>query len=414
VLLHPIIRDQDGNKMSKSRGNVIDPLNVIDGISLDDLLAKTRSYPLEADEIEHAVTYQTEHYPKGFPECGTDALRFTLAAYTGQDQDIRFSVDRVDGNRKFGNKIWQATLGFALPHLKDMAVSEGVPTPHTLADRWIMARLAEVAENVNAGLEAFRVGDVTHLLYHFFWDELCSWYIELLKPTLSGDDEAKKAAGKQVLRHVLDTSLRLLHPLMPFITEVLWHELPRPENGPASLMVARFPTAADGVRDDAARRDAERLMAFVSALRTLRAEYDIAPSVEISVVTYTDDAALTEIIETNAPLIGALAKTVNMTLSPMAKARIKGAATAVIDGAELLVPLKGIINTEAELGRLNKEKQKIEKQMVGAVKKLANEKFLTNAPEAVVAKERAKVAELEALGQKVAEAIARIEEVRGA
>ena len=397
--------------MSKSRGNVIDPLDVIEGISLDNLIIKTSGYTLQADEIERAIAYQKHHYPKGFPECGTDALRFTLAAYTGQDQDIRFSVDRVDGNRKFGNKIWQATLGFALPHIKDIEVSSGVPKPATLADRWILARVAEVADRVNVGLEEFRVGEVTQLLYHFFWDELCSWYIELLKPTLTGDDEKSANAGRQVLRHVLDVSLRMLHPLMPFITEVLWHELPRPGGSPASIMIAAFPTAADGLPDDAAKRDAETLMAYVSAIRTVRAEYDINPSQEIPVTTYTDDSNLVSIIEANAPLIRALAKSDTLSIQPMKGERISGSATAVIDGAELLVPLKGIINTEAELSRLNKERAKIVKVKAGAEKKLNNSKFLSRAPEEVVAKERSKVDEADGLLLKIEKAIQRIEEV---
>ncbi len=411
VLLHPMVRDQDGNKMSKSRGNVIDPLDVIEGISQEDLETKTRGYTLQQDEIERAVAYQKRHYPEGFPECGTDALRFTLAAYTGQDQDIRFSVDRVDGNRKFGNKIWQATLGFALPHIKDITPVDGVPEPATLADRWILARIAEVAEKVNAGLEEFRVGEVTNLLYHFFWDELCSWYIELLKPTLMGEDDERADAGRQVLRHVLDVSLRLLHPLMPFITEVLWHELPRAKTAPSSIMVAPYPTAADGRPDDEARLEAERLMAFVSAIRTVRAEYDINPSQEIPVTTYTDDDKLASIVTTNAPLIRALAKGESLDIRPMKDKRIGGCATAVIEGAELLVPLKGIINTEAELKRLNREREKILKTRVGAEKKLGNEKFLSRAPADVVAKERLKVEEAAGLLQKIDQAIARIEEV---
>ncbi len=414
VLLHPMIRDQDGNKMSKSRGNVIDPMDVIEGIPLADLLNKTRGYALPAEEIERAVVYQTEHYPNGFAECGTDALRFTLAAYTGQDQDIRFAVDRVDANRKFGNKIWQAVLGFALPHLEGLAVTDGVPEPATLADRWILARLAEVARDANEGLEAFRVGEVTHKLYHFFWDELCSWYIELLKPTLTGDDPEAALAGKKVLRHVLDASLRLLHPLMPFITEVLWHELPRPADAPASIMIATYPTAADGRPDDAARQAAERLMAFVSAIRTVRAEYDIAPSKEIPVTAYTDDAAIRGIIEDNLPLIQALARTGAVGLEPMSAARLPGCATQVIDGAELLVPLKGVINVAAELARLNKEQAKLTQQIGRAEKKLSNEKFLSKAPEEVVAKERAKVDEARERLSKIEEALRRIDEVEQA
>ncbi|MCP4679030.1 MAG: valine--tRNA ligase [Deltaproteobacteria bacterium] len=413
VLLHPMIRDQDGNKMSKSRGNVIDPMDVIEGISLEDLITKTSGYTLPEKEINSAITYQKEHYPNGFPECGTDALRFTLAAYTGQDQDIRFSVDRVEGYRRFGNKIWQAVLGFAMPHLEGLELEEGVPKPASLADRWILARIAWVADKVNTGLEEFRVGDVTQLLYHFFWDELCSWYIELIKPILSGDDDDARESSKRVLRHALDVSLRLLHPLMPFVTEVLWQKLPKPAS-PPSIMKAPFPTAADGLPDEDARVSAERLMGIITAVRTIRSEYDVTPSTTISVSVYTDDADLVRILAENDPLIKALARVETMNVVPLDAPRPGGMATAVADGAEILVPLKGIIDIDAERARLNKDRVKTSKLAAGAEKKLGNEKFLGKAPPEVVEKERAKLEEAKDRLTKIDEALDRLQEVEKA
>ncbi|MCP4601429.1 MAG: valine--tRNA ligase [Proteobacteria bacterium] len=414
VLLHPMIRDQDGNKMSKSRGNVIDPMDVIEGISLEDLVEKTQGYTLPDDEIQSAVNYQREHFPKGFPECGTDALRFTLAAYTGQDQDIRFSVDRVESYRRFSNKIWQAVLGFAMPHLEGLEMKSGVPEPATLADRWILTRLAEVVKEVNEGLEAFRVGDVTHLLYHFFWDELCSWYIELVKPILSGDDPLARDASRRVLCYSLDVSLRLLHPLMPFVTEVLWQELPKPSGNPQSIMTAPFPTTDDGLSDIDSKVQAQRLMNVITAVRTVRSEYDVNPSVSIEVSAYTDDKALVQILTKNSALIKALARVETLTVEPMDAPRLGGAATAVSDGVELLVPLKGIIDIGAERSRLNKELLKTSKQISGAEKKLNNEKFLSKAPTEVVEKERGKLEEARDRVAKVEEALARLTEVERA
>jgi len=352
VLLHPMVRDQDGNKMSKSRGNVIDPIDVMEGIDLERMIEKTRGLTLPRKEIDNAIAYQREHYPNGFPECGTDALRFTLAAYTGQDQDIRFSVERVEGYRKFCNKIWQAVLGFAAPHLTGMDVAPGVPRPATLADRWILHRLSEVAAEVDLDLEEFRVGEATGLLYHFFWDDLCSWYIELLKPTLLGGDQAAREAGRAVLRHVLDMSLRLLHPFMPFVTEVLWQELPRGAQDPASIMIARFPTAADGRPDPEAARDAGRLLQTITAVRTLRAEYNVAPSREISLAARTDDPTLAGLLSESAGLLRALARVTDLSVSPTGAPRPGGCATAVIDEAELLIPLRGVIDLDAEEDRL--------------------------------------------------------------
>jgi valyl-tRNA synthetase len=414
VLLHPMVRDQDGNKMSKSRGNVIDPLDVMEGMPLDAMVVKTRGLALPEKEIESAIRYQREHFPSGFSECGTDALRFTLAAYTGQDQDIRFSVDRVEGYRKFCNKIWQATLGFAAPHLDGMMPVAGVPVPATLADRWILSRLAEVADDVGRGLEEFRVGDATQALYHFFWDELCSWYIELLKPVLSGDDAAAKEAGRQVLRHVLDASLRLLHPIMPFVTEALWQKLPRPAGGPSTIMRAPFPTAADGLKDEVAAAEAARLMEVITAIRALRSEYDVAPSKGLQVIARTDDAALAALVRGSAALLGALARVEESEILATDAPRPPGTATAVIRGAELLVPLKGLIDLDAEAARLAKEKDKAEKDIAFADKKLSNEKFTSKAPAEVVAQERERKADAEARLAKIAGAIARLEEVRRA
>jgi valyl-tRNA synthetase len=414
VLLHPMIRDQDGNKMSKSRGNVIDPMDVIDGISLGDLLEKTRGYTLPEPEIASAVAYQKHHFPNGFPACGTDALRFTLAAYTGQDQDIRFSIDRVEGYRRFCNKIWQAVLGFAAPHLEGLAVDAGVPEPATLADRWILSRLSEVASEVNAGLGAFRVGEVTQLLYHFFWDELCSWYIELQKPVLTGDDEAAREAGRRVLGHVLDASLRLLHPLMPFITEVLWQELPRRPGDSPSIMLAPFPTAAEGQPDPQARASAEQLMKLIAAVRTVRAEYDVAPSTEIEIQLRTDDEAVGELVECTRPLFAALARVTEITVAPTAAPRLSGAATSVVGETEVLVPLKGIIDLGAERERLGRDQAKAMKTLAVAEKKLANEKFVSRAPADVVAAERAREEEARARLEKIEEALARLEEVEQA
>ncbi len=412
VLLHPMIRDQDGNKMSKSRGNVIDPMDVIEGFSLDDLLDKTRGYTLPKKEIENAIAYQRQHYPRGFPQCGTDALRFTLAAYTGQDQDIRFSVDRVEGHRRFCNKIWQAVLGFAAPYLEGIEAQPGVPEPVTLADRWILARLSQVAGEVDHHLEDLRVGEATQLLYHFFWDELCSWYIELLKPVLSDGDERSREAGRRVLRYVLDVSLRLLHPLMPFVTEALWQRLPKPADAPESIMLARYPDAGDGRPDEVALRDAGRLMEAINAVRTLRSEYNVKPSSEIGLEVMTDDGELAALLDGSASLLSSLARVTDISTRPAAGPRPGGCATVVIGGAELLVPLRGIIDVSAERNRLARERQRSEKEVKIADKKLSNQKFVSRAPEAVVAKERERrTAALERL-EKIDEAIARLAEVK--
>jgi valyl-tRNA synthetase len=414
VLLHPMVRDQDGNKMSKSRGNVIDPMDVIEGITLDALVEKTKGYTLPQKDIDEAIAYQKQHFPTGFPECGTDALRFTLAAYTGQDQDIRFSVDRVEGYRKFGNKVWQATLGFALPHLQDLEPVSGLPEPASLADRWLLARLGEVAHEVNLGLSEFRVGEATQTLYKFFWDELCSWYIELIKPVLSGEDEGQKIAARQVLRYGLDVSLRLLHPLMPFLTEVLWQKLPQPAGAAPSIMIAPYPTADDGRPDAEAVREAGWMMEVITAVRTLRAEYDLPPSARINVFLHTDSLELKSVIDANARLVHHLCRLESLEIVPTSHPRAKGSVTAVVGSGELCLPLKGLVNVEAERARLDKELLKLRKYIEGALKKLSNPGFVSKAPAEVVDTEKEKVAAAQEREAKIGDALLRLKDLEEA
>jgi len=406
VLLHPMVRDQDGNKMSKSRGNVIDPLDVVDGMTIDDMLAKTRGLTLPAKEIESALEYQKTHFPNGFARSGTDALRFTLAAYTGQDQDIRFSVDRVESNRKFCNKIWQATLGFALPNLADMVVEDGIPQPATLAQRWILARLADTAAAVDRGFSEFRVGDAVQTLYHFFWDDLCSWYIELEKPVFTGDDPAQKNIARQVLRHTLDMSLRMLHPLMPFLTEVLWQQLPRRADAPVSIMTAPFTTPSDGKEDPSALRDGQRLMDVIGAIRTIRAEYNVPPSKPLQLEIRTDDPAFVALLNDSVPLLSRLARISDLQISTSSADRPKNCATAVAGDAEIFVPLKDVVDEAAETARLQKELARCKQDLERTQKKLSNDKFVANAPVDVLEKEKERENEARRRMEKLSEALA--------
>jgi len=411
VLLHPMVRDQDGQKMSKSKGNVIDPIDVMEGISLEDMLAKTRSLTLPDPEIENAVAYQRQHFPNGFAQSGTDALRYTLAAYTGQDQDIRFSVERVENNRKFCNKIWQATLGFAMPNLEGMVPLAGVPEPGTLADRWILSRLAQVADEVNQGLESFRVGDVVNLLYQFFWNELCSWYIELQKTVFFGDDEPLKQQGRNVLRHTLDVSLRMLHPLMPFITEVLWQKLPKPEGAPQSIMTAPFPTPQDGLVDEVALRDANALMAIVTAVRNIRAEYNVPPAKEIAIILRTDSDALGTLLANSRALLRSLAKIDSVDILASDAEMPPACATAMAAGAEVLIPLRDIVDAAAERARLTRERDKVCKEIAQCEKKLSNERFIAQAPPNIVQKEQQRLADAQAQLTRMDAALARLESI---
>jgi valyl-tRNA synthetase len=413
VLLHPMVRDEEGKKMSKSLGNVIDPLDVIDGIGLEDLIAKTKTYQLPDEELARAEAYQREHFPEGFPRCGTDALRFTLAAYTGQDADIHFSMSRVEGYRRFCNKIWQA-LRFSLPHVEELQppATGSAPAPRSLADRWILSRLARVIDEVTAGLEEFRVGEATKTIYQFLWHELCDWYIELSKPTLHGDrgDEAR-LASQQVLHHTLDAALRLLHPFMPFLTEELWQVLPHRPDNPPSIMVAPWPTASWGQPDGEAEKAMALLQEVVTAGRTIRAQYQVPPSKEVELELHVADETRRQTLQS---VEDDLAKQVRVR-GPVRIVdrgeRPRGAAVAVAGDVEVYMPLQGLIDAAAEKKRLEKELARVTKEQKRCQGKLSNEKFLARAPAEVVDKERHRCDDLTIQQTKLAEALRRIEEL---
>ncbi len=370
VLLHGMVTDERGDKMSKVKGNVIDPLDVIAGIA-----GKTE------------------------PQ-GADALRMTLCSYSPQGRKIALSLKRVEGYRHFCNKMWNATK-FALPLLEGAPASREaeVPAAGSLTDRWILDRLAVTAEAVNAGIDEFRLDDAVSAAYQFFWTELCDWYLEASKPVLYGEDAAAKAGTQAVLRHVLDASLRLLHPVMPFVTEELWQRLPRAEGAAESIMIARFPDAAWGRRDPAAVREMEALQSAVRAVRTLRAESNVSPAAEVEVKLFADDPAARAALESSQALAGKLckAKSVDVVARPD---RPRGCAVGVDGGVTAFVSLVGLVDARAERGRIEKEISKIEKDVAAVAKKLGNESFVSRAPADVVDKEKARQAEnLAALGR---------------
>jgi valyl-tRNA synthetase len=295
-----------------------------------------------------------------------------------------------------------------------MTVTGETLKPVSLSDRWILARLGEVIEQVNSGLEKFRVGEVVQLLYHFFWNDLCSWYIEFSKPVFNGTDDAQKSMAQQVLRYTLDMSLRLLHPLMPFITETLWQRLPKDSAAPESIMLAKFPDREDCYQDEQALIDTGNLMEIVTAVRTVRSEYNVAPSKKISLDIKTDDLKLVQFIKDNELLITTLAKVAPVTVvnSKTVSGTIDNTqvASAVAAGAELLIPLSEIVDYKAEKERLKKERLKLEKIIAQSQKKLSNRKFVSNAPADVVKKEQLKSDDAELKLKKIKEALTRIAE----
>ena len=394
VFLHAMVRDRDGQKMSKTKGNVVDPLHVIHGVT-----------PSEIDPEERAnYTMLFEDFPEGIRPQGADALRITLAVYAAQGRDVKLDVKRVDGYRAFLNKLWNATK-FALMHLADwtpqaLDLDAASLTP---ADRWILGRLQVAIAEVTAALAEFRINDAAQTIYNFIWKELCDWYIELSKPVLYEDELSHRLGGsvqttRTVLAHVLEQTLRLLHPICPFITEELWQALPVAARATPSICVAAWPTVDEAHRFEQEAADMELAIALISAIRTIRGETGVKPNVTIDEVLFlTDSDEARGRIERTSLYLTTQARIERIVIDPFTGRERPGqTATALIHGVELHIPLAGLIDVVEETARLNKELAKVDKDIKFLSGKLNNPKFVEKAPAEIVDKEREKLADFEA------------------
>jgi valyl-tRNA synthetase len=350
VYIHALIRDAEGQKMSKTKGNVIDPLVMMD-------------------------------------QYGTDALRFTLAAFAAQGRDIKLDVDRIDGYRNFCNKLWNASR-FAFMNLEDY---KGTCTleankHQSLADRWILSRLNRTAQDVQVALEAFRFNDAATVLYKFIWNEFCDWYIELSKSRLNSDHADEKHATQNVLVHVLEATLKLLHPFMPFITEEIWQNLPKDGD---SIMVARFPEFDPKKEDSEAETHLQWVMEIINAARNIRGEMNLKPSLKIPLRIKTSDSEKELIANSSAHYIKELARLEGLEVGPSV-VKPKVSASSILSGAEVIVPLEGLMDFGEEKKRVEKELKKIEKEIIFLSKKLSNPNFVDKAPPDVIEKDRQK------------------------
>jgi valyl-tRNA synthetase len=358
VYVHALVRDEEGQKMSKSKGNVIDPLQVIERF-------------------------------------GTDAFRFTLAAFAAQGRDIKMSDRRVEGYRHFINKLWNAAR-FALMHL-ERPYATPAPEALALADRWVLSRLSRVTAEMSQALDAYRFNDAAAVVYNFVWHEVCDWYLEAIKPALHGKLTPEAREGSlAVLWRVLHDVLVLLHPFIPFVTEEIWHKLPGTEG---SIMRARFPAGGPAPDTDAERR-MELLIEVVSGIRNVRGEMGLPPGMALEAVVYAADADTRATVGGHHELIANLArlKSLDVTEHPE---RPRGAATAVARGATIFVRLEGIIDFAKETERLGKELGKLAKDLTAVSNKLHNQDFLAKAPADIVAKVKSQQQELGEKQQKI-------------
>jgi valyl-tRNA synthetase len=417
VYVHGLIRDHDGQKMSKSKGNVIDPLDIVDGIELDALIAK-RTTGLMQPQMKPAIERSTrKQFPQGIPAFGTDALRLTFASLATQSRDLRFDLAKVEGHRNFCNKLWNAAR-YVLMNVEGQHLSphDGDPLERSLADRWIRSRLAAMLARVEFGFAEYRLDTVASALYEFTWNEFCDWYLELSKSVLQSDSasDAQKRGTRATLIGTLEVLLRALHPLAPFISEEIWQRV-RDSAGARgdTIMTCAYPTADSMPADAGAEPEMRWVMDFILGVRQIRGEMDIAPSRKLSVLLQNSDDTDRQYVARNQAYLSRLAGVeLPRALEPGEAAPI--AAVALLGKLEILVPMAGLIDPAAELDRLAKRQRRAETEHQKLEAKLANGEFARNAPAEVVAKDRSRLAELHTeIGQLSAQ-VARVNALRSA
>jgi len=423
VYITGLIRDEHGDKMSKSKGNVIDPLDIVDGIALEDLVAK-RTTGLMQPHLAPGIEKNTrKQFPDGIAPFGTDALRFTFASLAGPSRDIRFDLARVGGYRNFCNKLWNGAR-FVMMTVEGAGAGGDLvgDAELSVADRWIISRFAATLAQVDSSLRDYRFDFAATALYEFTWYEFCDWYLELTKPVLQGEasTEAQKRGSRRTLVTVLEALLRALHPVMPFITEEIWQRV-RPLAEPLiaaghvrgarvrteSIMLASYPAATDHAADLQAETEVNWMKQFILAVRQIRGEMDIAPSRRIPLLLQNAGAADRALVEKHFAYLARLAGLESINVLE-AGAAAPEAATAMLAELTLLVPMAGLIDPKAEIERLGKRIAKNDSDLAKLRGKLGNANFVKNAPPDVVASDRARVAELEAQNESFARQLERV------
>ncbi len=403
VYVHGLVRDGEGQKMSKSKGNVLDPLDLIDGIDLESLVAKRTTglmNPKDAAKIEKSTR---KEFPEGINAYGTDAVRFTFCALANTGRDIKFDLKRVEGYRNFCNKIWNATR-FVLMNVEGQTVGqEARPDLWELPEQWIISRLQKAEAAVHQAFATYRLDLAAQAIYDFIWNEYCDWYVELTKPVLNDAEvsEERKAEVRRVLLAVMEASLRLAHPLMPYLTEEIWQTLaPMLGQGGPTIMTAQYPIPEQAKINEQAEADMQWLQGLIGAVRNIRGEMGLGNARLLPVLLQNISDAEREQITRIEALFKALAKVESIEFlgkdqePPLS-------SSSVVGHASVFVPMKGLIDPKAELARLQKDLDKIQKQHDQIANKLANEGFVSKAPAAVVEGEKAKLAEFAAQLDKV-------------
>jgi len=409
VYIHGLVRDGEGQKMSKSKGNVLDPLDIIDGVDLETLVAK-RTTGMMQPQLKARIEKATrKEFPDGIPAFGTDALRFTFASLATTGRDVRLDLGRVEGYRNFCNKLWNASR-FVLMNTEDHDCGAGGDIELGIADRWIRSRLGAAVHTALDAFDAYRLDLAAQAIYDFTWHEFCDWYLELVKPVLNDEQApaARKRGTRRTLVEVLEALLRLLHPLMPFITEELWQRA-APLAGVAgdTVMLQTYPDPADYARDEAAEAEMAWLQGFVLGLRQVRGEMNIAPGKPLPVLLQDAGARDLAWLAAHRSLLTGLARL--ESVRPLgADEPAPPAATVLLGEMRLLVPMAGLIDAAAEIARLEKQRAKLESDLAKTRAKLDKPSFVENAPAAVVDKERQRAEELDSAITKIEQQLERV------
>ncbi|PRO73233.1 valine--tRNA ligase [Alteromonas alba] len=400
IYITGLIRDESGDKMSKSKGNVLDPIDLIDGIDLESLVAKRTTgmmQPQLAAKIEKRTRKQ---FPEGIHAYGTDALRFTFAAMASTSRDINFDMGRVEGYRNFCNKIWNASRFVLMNTETEDTGRDGGELVLSLADKWIWAQFQQTLVEFEKALADYRFDIAAQTVYEFTWNQFCDWYLELTKPVLNNDasSDAEKRGTRHTLINVLESLLRLLHPLMPFITETIWERVAPLSaldfNAGDSIMVQPFPAVDAAKQDEQVLADIEWVKRFIVGIRNIRGEMDIAPSKPLPALLRNVSSEDERRLGISRTFIDRLARLESTTVLKEGE-EAPASAAAVVGEMEILIPMAGLIDKEAELARIAKAMGKLEQDVARFKGKLSNEKFVSNAPQAVIEKEKAKLADSE-------------------
>ena len=397
IYIHGLVRDSHGQKMSKSKGNVLDPIDLIDGIELETLVDKRTSGMMQPHLAEKIAKQTRKDFPDGIPAFGTDALRFTFAALASTGRDVNFDLQRIEGYRNFCNKLWNAARYVLMNTENEDCGQHNAEVELNAADKWIISLLQQTEDNIEKAIKEYRFDRMAQSIYEFTWNEYCDWYLELSKSVLLNDEasEAAKRGTRQTLVRVLETMLRMAHPIMPYITEEIWQRVaPLAGKSGDSIMLQPYPAADHSKIDNASMHEIEWIKTFVIGIRQIRSGMDIKPSKPLPVLLQNGSENDQALSETHKHYLQSLAKIESIQwLNDNEEA--PDSATALVGEMKILIPMAGLIDKDAEAARLNKEIEKLQKDIQRVEGKLSNDSFIGKAPEAVVQKERDKLSDMQ-------------------